>query len=202
MRPPAAPWLSHVMVSRQETARPLLTPGEVMQGCRRRMNWCWSPAWRRSGAKKLRYYYEDRNFTARVLPAPALSEVSYADRPAPRSDDWGGQVRGPHLELAVEGASASDEDEGGLQQQRHPGIGEEAVVRPADVDASDPLGLGDDESDTAADKRAMDRVRPLSAVRVLMPSMRATPETISCRGSDDGKGPRESPAPAVPCPRT
>src|SRR5262249_45088572 len=26
-----APWLSHVMVSRQETARPLLTPGEVMQ---------------------------------------------------------------------------------------------------------------------------------------------------------------------------
>ncbi|MEJ1968441.1 MAG: type IV secretory system conjugative DNA transfer family protein [Rhizomicrobium sp.] len=26
-----SPWLSHVMVSRQETARPLLTPGEVMQ---------------------------------------------------------------------------------------------------------------------------------------------------------------------------
>jgi hypothetical protein len=26
-----APWLSHVMVSRQETARPLPTPGEVMQ---------------------------------------------------------------------------------------------------------------------------------------------------------------------------
>ena len=26
-----APWLAHVMVSRQETARPLLTPGEVMQ---------------------------------------------------------------------------------------------------------------------------------------------------------------------------
>src|SRR3546814_1248795 len=26
-----APWLAHVMVSRQETARPLLTQGEVMQ---------------------------------------------------------------------------------------------------------------------------------------------------------------------------
>jgi type IV secretion system protein VirD4 len=26
-----SPWLGHVMVSRQETARPLLTPGEVMQ---------------------------------------------------------------------------------------------------------------------------------------------------------------------------
>src|SRR5207302_2549193 len=26
-----SPWLGHMMVSRQETARPLLTPGEVMQ---------------------------------------------------------------------------------------------------------------------------------------------------------------------------
>ena len=26
-----SPWLAHLMVSRQETARPLLTPGEVMQ---------------------------------------------------------------------------------------------------------------------------------------------------------------------------
>jgi len=65
-----APWLSHVMVSRQETARPLLTPGEVMQ---------LPPADELvlvSGlapirAKKLRYY-EDRNFTSRVLPPPNL----------------------------------------------------------------------------------------------------------------------------------
>ena len=26
-----SPWLGHLMVSRQETARPLLTPGEIMQ---------------------------------------------------------------------------------------------------------------------------------------------------------------------------
>jgi len=26
-----SPWLGHLMVSRQETSRPLLTPGEVMQ---------------------------------------------------------------------------------------------------------------------------------------------------------------------------
>jgi type IV secretion system protein VirD4 len=158
-----APWLSHVMVSRQETARPLLTPGEVMQ---------LPPADELvlvSGlapirAKKLRYY-EDRNFTARVLPAPALGDGSYADRPLSRPDDWGGQVRGPHLELAIEGASGvSEEDEGGLQRQRHPGIGEEAIVRSTDTDPADPLGLGDDDSDAASDKRAMDRVRPLSAV--------------------------------------
>jgi hypothetical protein len=29
--PRVSPWLGHLMVSRQETARPLLTPGEVMR---------------------------------------------------------------------------------------------------------------------------------------------------------------------------
>jgi type IV secretion system protein VirD4 len=61
-----APWLGHIMVSRQETLRALLTPGEVLQlppgdqlvlmsGC--------SPL----RAKKARYV-EDRRFTDRVLP--------------------------------------------------------------------------------------------------------------------------------------
>ena len=71
-----APWLSHLMVSRQETARPLLTPGEVMQ----------LPATEEivmiAGlspirARKLRYY-EEKVFMARVLPAPALSVGGYA----------------------------------------------------------------------------------------------------------------------------
>jgi type IV secretion system protein VirD4 len=115
-------------------------------------------------AKKLRYY-EDRNFTARVLPAPVLNDGSYADRPKSRPDDWVGQVRGTHLELAAEDTSGlAEEDEGGLQQQRHPGIGEEAIVRSSDADPTDPLGLGDDDSDTAMEKQAMDRLRPLSAV--------------------------------------
>ena len=63
-----APWLSHMMVSRQETQRALMTPGEVMQ---------MSPADEVvmvSGtppilAKKLRYFH-DRNFTVRVIPPP------------------------------------------------------------------------------------------------------------------------------------
>jgi len=46
-----SPWLGHLMVSRQETARPLLTPGEVMQlspadDC------CWFPAYIRSAPRK------------------------------------------------------------------------------------------------------------------------------------------------------
>lgn len=81
-----SPWLGHLMVSRQESARPLLTPGEVMQlpsdeevlmvaGC---------PPIR---AKKLRYY-EDSNFTRRICAPPTLTEDDYPDRPAARADDW------------------------------------------------------------------------------------------------------------------
>src|SRR5271156_3473799 len=63
-----SPWLGHLMVSRQETARPLLTPGEVMQlpsddelvlvsGCH--------PI----RAKKARYF-EDNELRRRILPPP------------------------------------------------------------------------------------------------------------------------------------
>jgi type IV secretion system protein VirD4 len=78
-----SPWLGHLMVSRQETARPLLTPGEVMQlppgdelvlvsGC---------PPIR---VRKARYY-EDPRLTQRVLPPPP----SVSNRPGLMpSDDW------------------------------------------------------------------------------------------------------------------
>jgi type IV secretion system protein VirD4 len=158
-----APWLSHVMVSRQETARPLLTPGEVMQlpptdelvlvsGL--------SPI----RAKKLRYY-EDRNFTSRVAPAPTLTDDGYSDRPAARPDDWGAQVRGLHMRLAaaVDEEAGVSEEEGGLQQQRHPGLPEEGITRPNLADQAVDLGM-DDDSDAAADAQVMDRVRDIGAV--------------------------------------
>jgi type IV secretion system protein VirD4 len=84
-----APWLAHVMVSRQETARALLTPGEIMQ----------LPAKEElvlvSGlapirACKLRYY-EDANFAPRLLAPPALRAADAKDRPKPRGDDWTGR---------------------------------------------------------------------------------------------------------------
>jgi len=156
-----SPWLSHVMVSRQETARPLLTPGEVMQ---------LPPADELvlvSGlapirAKKLRYY-EDCNFIGRVAPAPVLAEGGYRDRPAARPDDWSGQVRGLHLQLVAtaDGEAGGADEEGGLQQQRHPGLGEEGISKPQAVDPATDPGLEDD-ADDAAD--AMDRGGGLSAV--------------------------------------
>jgi type IV secretion system protein VirD4 len=158
-----SPWLSHVMVSRQETARPLLTAGEVMH---------LPPADELvlvSGlapirAKKLRYY-QDRNFTTRVVSAPVLAEDGYRDRPAPHRDDWGAQVRGPdrRLTAALDAeASAGQPEEGGLQRQRHPGLPEKDVAQSNPERA---VGLGlDDGSDTAADAQVMDRSRGLGAV--------------------------------------
>ncbi|MEE3502903.1 conjugal transfer protein TraG [Acidiphilium acidophilum] len=81
-----APWLSHLMVSRQETARPLLTPGEVMQlpPTDEIVMIAGLPPIR---AKKLRYY-EDSFFRDRMLPTPMLSADCYSDRPPARGDDW------------------------------------------------------------------------------------------------------------------
>ena len=83
-----APWLGHLMVSRQETARPLLTPGEVMQLPPDEavvMVSSVAPI----KAKKLRYY-ADANFKRRVLPSPTLADGLYADTPPSRPDDWSG----------------------------------------------------------------------------------------------------------------
>lgn len=154
-----APWLSHVMVSRQETARPLLTPGEVMQlPATDELVLVSSLAPIR--AKKLRYY-EDKNFTERLLCAPTLSEDSYQDKPGPRPDDWSGQVRGTDDRLIPvndQAALFAAEGEGGLQQQRHPGLPGEGVSKQPEPTQGDLLSLAEDDTDPAPDKRAMDRV--------------------------------------------
>ena len=77
-----SPWLGHLMVSRQETARPLLTPGEIMQ---------LSPSDELvlvSGVPPIRArkarYYEDIRLTERVLPPPAVGKQFGVAA----SDDW------------------------------------------------------------------------------------------------------------------
>ncbi|WP_192182965.1 conjugal transfer protein TraG [Mesorhizobium amorphae] len=153
-----APWLSHVMVSRQETARPLLTPGEVMQlpPSDELVLVSGLPPIR---ANKLRYY-QDQNFTERVLPSPVLHDGPYADCPMWRPDDWTGQVRGVDRRLAAdnETASAAIQDEGGIQQQRHPGLPEEHAVVTPEPDQGDLFVPADDDSEALVDKRVMDRI--------------------------------------------
>lgn len=171
-----APWLAHVMVSRQETARALLTPGEVMQ----------LPVTEElvlvSGlapirAQKLRYY-DDRNFSDRLVPPPLLVAGRYPDCPARRTDEWGSFVRTRDARLeSLAAAAAGGEGEGGLELQRHPGLGEEAGAgagRELQVEIIPP---DQDEGDIAGDQRAMERAQGLT------PAVRAY-------GIDQGDGPQ------------
>lgn len=110
-----APWLGHLMVSRQETARPLLTPGEVMQlpadesvvmvGSQPPIK-----------AKKLRYY-TDANFSCRVLPPPVLVDGRYNDAPPSRPDDWSRLAIPAVPVVPAITADVIGTDESGLRQQ-------------------------------------------------------------------------------------
>ncbi|WP_426413438.1 conjugal transfer protein TraG [Bradyrhizobium ganzhouense] len=159
-----APWLGHVMVSRQETARPLLTPGEVMQ----------LPPDQAivlvSGlapvrAIKLRHY-EDANFVDRLRKPPSLVEGEYADCPAARTDDWRGEVRTTDLRLATlpyRELMHTGGEEGGLKQQLP--LFDEAAPAVTDVRAIEERLL-DDESDVAAERSQMQQAANASgAVR-------------------------------------
>ncbi len=78
-----SPWLGHLMISRSETARALLTPGEILQlpNTDEVVLMSGAPPIK---AKKARYY-ADRRLQAREVKAPA----SCGQKSDPRSsDDW------------------------------------------------------------------------------------------------------------------
>lgn len=78
-----SPWLGHLMVSRQETARSLLTTGEIMQlpAHEEIVMAAGVPPIRAAKAR----YYTDERFTARILPPPEPSPLDPVLRPI---DDW------------------------------------------------------------------------------------------------------------------
>src|SRR6185436_6463995 len=90
--------------------------------------------------------FQDENFTARVSVAPVLTEGPFRDAPAPRADDWSGQVRGPHHDLraVVDGELPNGVDDGGLQMQRHPALGEADSTRTLDWAFESHAEQGDD----------------------------------------------------------
>lgn len=150
-----APWLAHVMVSRQETARALLTPGEVMQLAPgdELVLVSGTPPIR---AGKLRYY-EDRAFSARILPPPQLASRGPRDLPPRRGDDWVNAIRAidPRLAAAAQGEQWGEG--GGREQVRLPEQ-EMAAAPSCPAAASDALGLDDEQDDLSAEKAGLDRV--------------------------------------------
>jgi type IV secretion system protein VirD4 len=137
------------MVSRQETARPLLTPGEVMQlpptdeivlvsGC---------PPIR---ARKARYY-EDRQLRARVVAPPNPAAASPTTLGA---DDWNA-LKPVARSDGTASAAAAEDAEGGIR--REPALPEHEQIAPEPGPPSEkelPL-LDEDQEDDAARARAL-----------------------------------------------
>lgn len=146
-----SPWLGHLMVSRSETPRPLLTPGEVMQlpPADEIVMVAGTPPIR---AKKARYY-EDARFKERVLspPDPAKSARSS------RTDGWSAlKPQAPDAALLAEIAKA-DAANSGLRREPelpdHVAIAKETTEpRPADEFA---ITLDDEPEDAARQSRIL-----------------------------------------------
>jgi type IV secretion system protein VirD4 len=160
-----SPWLGHLMVSRQETARPLLTPGEIMQ----------LPATDEivlvSGLQPIRTkkarYYEDRRLTARILLPPLLEgdERKAATRtttPCHLRDDWTmaplsgtAFAEGERSDAAT--SEADDPANGGIR--REPEIPEHEDVAPERAGPAwsreEPLDNDDHDDEDAIRARAL-----------------------------------------------
>ena len=162
-----SPWLGHLMVSRQETARPLLTPGEVMQ---------LPPSDELvlvSGvhpilAKKARYY-EDRRLQERIVPPPPLAGLAKKLLTAGR-DDWSAL-----LPVAVEpkpatgGSSDDDPDNAGIR--REPTLPEHEAIAPELPQPADPFAILVDEADDepVQANMLMQRIRTVARQAALDP---------------------------------
>ena len=107
-----SPWLGHLMVSRSETARPLLTPGEVMQ-LPPTDEIVMAAGVHPIRAKKARYY-EDRRFTERVLPSPDPAKCGRSTR----KDGWSDlKPQRPDAVLLAEIEKAKDAANSGLRRE-------------------------------------------------------------------------------------
>jgi type IV secretion system protein VirD4 len=150
-----APWLGHIMVSRSETARQLLTPGEIMQlpPDDEIVMVAGSPPIR---AKKARYF-QDTRFMERVVAPPDPSMIV----PTRRKDDWSElALRKPDDALRAEIENAkSDRNNAGLRREPelpdHVAIVKETAPRKAAEEFK--IILDDAAEQTARQRQALRR---------------------------------------------
>jgi type IV secretion system protein VirD4 len=160
-----SPWLGHLMVSRQETARSLLTPGEVMQ----------LPADDElvlvSGlppirAKKARYF-EDPRLTERVLPPPKLGPLDReCNAPA---DDWS-RLPTPANKRDSEPVSVLDarppaDDIGNSGIRREPELREHEEIVPEVLKSPTEFDFTEEEDNGAAVRALVMRTRGAGLAR-------------------------------------
>jgi type IV secretion system protein VirD4 len=147
-----SPWLGHLMVSRSETARPLLTPGEVMQ-LPATDEIVMAAGVHPIRAKKARYF-EDRRFKERILPSPDPAKCGRSAR----KDAWSElQPQRPAAVLAAELDKAEDAANGGLRREPelpdHVAIAKE-TTGPAAADEFS-IMLDDEPEDAARQRQAL-----------------------------------------------
>ena len=161
-----SPWLGHLMVSRSETARQLLTPGEIMQlpPSDEIVMVAGTPPIR---AKKARYY-EDARFQERILPPPAL------ERPkAAKVDEWSRLPLPPRPEIeeAPPRDTRDDDDPTGSERRHQPELSKAKTIEkkePIDNEfAPDPDD--DMEDDAARVSRINQRMRQVARQASLDP---------------------------------
>jgi type IV secretion system protein VirD4 len=161
-----SPWLGHLMVSRSETARPLLTPGEIMQ---------LPPADEIvmvSGlhpirAKKARYY-EDARFQERIVPPPALARPKEA-----RPDDWSSQPLPPRppTQAARDDEEADDEDPKNADRRKQPELSQDTVEKKEPIENEFALDPADElEEDAPRIGRMNDLMQGVARQASLDPS--------------------------------
>lgn len=150
-----SPWLGHLMISRSDTARPLLTPGEVMQlpPTDEIVMVAGTPPIR---AKKARYYEDDR-FQERVLAPPELTKPT-----STQSDDWSKRPLPPRPEISESppsSAKAADDDPTESERRQQPELNRAATVEKREpIDNEFEPNPGDGMEDDAIRASRLNRV--------------------------------------------
>ncbi|SNB72798.1 MULTISPECIES: conjugal transfer protein TraG [unclassified Agrobacterium] len=141
-----SPWLGHLMVSRQETARPLLTPGEIMQlpPSEEIVMVAGTPPIRATKAR----YFEDARLQERIITPP---ELAAAPANAATSDDWSSRVVAAAGQTSATGAGDDDGDPANAGIRREPELPEHEEIIPPPMPAQE-FELLDDEPDVDAAK--------------------------------------------------
>ncbi|RWP90119.1 MAG: conjugal transfer protein TraG [Mesorhizobium sp.] len=151
-----SPWLGHLMVSRSETARPLLTPGEVMQlpATDEIVMVSGAPPIR---AKKARYH-EDARFKERILPPPALVTAEEG-----KPDDWTRLPLPSRPQIAEATSvpsepSAGNEDPTDSERRRQPELSRVEPVVKSSTENEFEIDHLDDVDDNVARNRRLTRL--------------------------------------------
>ena len=152
-----SPWLGHLMVSRSETARALLTQGEIMQlsDSDEIVMLAGSHPIR---AKKARYY-KDRQLASRVEPPPSLAPAREQDG----GDEWARCIIATDLLESSSkdkaGEAATESDNGGIRQEPELGEHEEIAAPPRRVVNEFDFEAQRDDDRAARNRQIAERMR-------------------------------------------